>query len=80
MGFCAQIIQRTISVVERAYRKAKNATKWANARLAGITHPVAVATILAEMGMTTPTLRFAALLHDTVEDTDFTLGTDRRLR
>ncbi len=37
-----------------------------------ITHPLAVATILAELGMTTPTL-CAALLHDTVEDTPYTL-------
>lgn len=37
-----------------------------------ITHPVAVATILAEMGMTGTTLA-AALLHDTVEDTDYSL-------
>ncbi len=37
-----------------------------------ITHPVAVATILAELGMTPPTL-VAALLHDTVEDTDYTV-------
>ena len=35
-----------------------------------ITHPVAVAGLLAELGMTTPTI-IAALLHDTVEDTDF---------
>ena len=33
-----------------------------------ITHPLAVATILADLGMTEPTL-CAALLHDTVEDT-----------
>ncbi|MET0448299.1 MAG: bifunctional (p)ppGpp synthetase/guanosine-3',5'-bis(diphosphate) 3'-pyrophosphohydrolase, partial [Aeromicrobium sp.] len=37
-----------------------------------ITHPLAVATILAELGMTVPTL-CAALLHDTVEDTPYTL-------
>ena len=37
-----------------------------------ITHPVAVATILAEIGVTGPTL-LAALLHDTVEDTDYSL-------
>jgi GTP pyrophosphokinase len=37
-----------------------------------ITHPVAVATILAELGMTTSTI-VAALLHDTVEDTDYSL-------
>ena len=38
-----------------------------------ITHPLAVTTILAELGMTEATL-CAALLHDTVEDTDYTLG------
>ncbi|MDN5758663.1 MAG: RelA/SpoT family protein, partial [Tomitella sp.] len=37
-----------------------------------ITHPLAVATILAELGMDTTTLT-AALLHDTVEDTGYTL-------
>ncbi|RFU39149.1 bifunctional (p)ppGpp synthetase/guanosine-3',5'-bis(diphosphate) 3'-pyrophosphohydrolase, partial [Actinomadura logoneensis] len=37
-----------------------------------ITHPLAVATILAGMGMDTATL-VAALLHDTVEDTPYTL-------
>jgi guanosine-3',5'-bis(diphosphate) 3'-pyrophosphohydrolase len=37
-----------------------------------ITHPLAVATILAELGMDTTTL-VAALLHDTVEDTGLTL-------
>ena len=37
-----------------------------------ITHPVAVATELADLGLGTPTL-VAALLHDTVEDTPATL-------
>jgi guanosine-3',5'-bis(diphosphate) 3'-pyrophosphohydrolase len=37
-----------------------------------ITHPLAVATILAELGMDTTTL-MAAVLHDTVEDTGYTL-------
>jgi len=37
-----------------------------------ITHPLAVAQILAELGMDTTTL-VAALLHDTVEDTQYTL-------
>nr|WP_313407791.1 bifunctional (p)ppGpp synthetase/guanosine-3',5'-bis(diphosphate) 3'-pyrophosphohydrolase [Aeromicrobium sp.] len=37
-----------------------------------ITHPLAVASILAELGMTAPTL-CAALLHDTVEDTSYTI-------
>ncbi len=38
-----------------------------------ITHPLAVTTILAELGMDTTTL-IAALLHDTVEDTEITLA------
>jgi GTP pyrophosphokinase len=38
-----------------------------------ITHPLAVAEILADLGMDTTTL-VAALLHDTVEDTSYTLG------
>ncbi|MDX6215461.1 MAG: diphosphokinase / guanosine-3,5-bis(diphosphate) 3-diphosphatase [Frankiales bacterium] len=37
-----------------------------------ITHPLAVTTILAELGMDTTTL-VAALMHDTVEDTAYTL-------
>ncbi|MDD7937070.1 bifunctional (p)ppGpp synthetase/guanosine-3',5'-bis(diphosphate) 3'-pyrophosphohydrolase [Actinomycetospora lutea] len=37
-----------------------------------ITHPLAVATILGELGMDTTTL-VAALLHDTVEDTAYSL-------
>ncbi|MFT4043478.1 MAG: RelA/SpoT family protein [Gordonia sp. (in: high G+C Gram-positive bacteria)] len=37
-----------------------------------ITHPLAVATILADLGMDTTTL-VAALLHDTVEDTGYSL-------
>ncbi|HEX2771856.1 MAG TPA: HD domain-containing protein, partial [Micromonosporaceae bacterium] len=37
-----------------------------------ITHPLAVATILANLGMDTTTL-VAALLHDTIEDTEYSL-------
>ena len=42
-----------------------------------ITHPLAVATILAELGMDTTTL-VAALLHDTVEDTGLHARPDAR--
>ena len=38
-----------------------------------ITHPVAVAEILGELGMNTSTI-IAALLHDTVEDTSYSLS------
>ena len=61
-------------VIERAYVTAKKYHE-GQMRKSGepyITHPVAVATILAEIGMTPPTL-VAALLHDTVEDTEYTL-------
>ena len=40
-----------------------------------ITHPLAVATILADLGLDTTTLA-AALLHDTVEDTGYTIAAD----
>ncbi|WP_344198429.1 bifunctional (p)ppGpp synthetase/guanosine-3',5'-bis(diphosphate) 3'-pyrophosphohydrolase [Rarobacter faecitabidus] len=62
------------TLVERAYVTAEKAHR-GQVRRSGdpyITHPVAVATILAELGMTATTLA-AALLHDTVEDTDYTL-------
>ncbi len=63
-----------LSVIERAYGVAEQAHR-GQLRKSGdpyITHPVAVATILAELGMTPSTL-VAALLHDTVEDTDYSL-------
>ena len=63
-----------LSVIERAYDVAERAHR-GQMRKSGdpyITHPLAVATILAELGMTPPTLA-AALLHDTVEDTDYSL-------
>lgn len=59
--------------VERAYLFAK-AAHGKQARYSGepyITHPVAVAHILADMRMDAPTL-MAALLHDVVEDTPVT--------
>ncbi|MFJ9842680.1 RelA/SpoT family protein [Kitasatospora sp. NPDC101155] len=65
--------------IERAYAVAE---KWhrGQKRKSGdpyITHPLAVATILAELGMDAPTL-MAGLLHDTVEDTDYGLETLRK--
>lgn len=63
-----------VSDIERAFVVAEKAHKGQSRRSGEpyITHPVAVATILAEIGMTPPTL-VAALLHDTVEDTDYTV-------
>ena len=60
-------LQRTYAFAEEAHRDQK--------RLSGepfIEHPVAVATILADLGMDLVTLQ-AALLHDVVEDTDLTV-------
>lgn len=62
------------ALIERAYEVAERCHRH-QVRKSGdpyITHPLAVATILAELGMTPLTLA-AALLHDTVEDTDYSL-------
>jgi len=61
------LLQHAYDVAEEAHRDQR--------RKSGdpyITHPLAVATILGELGMDTITL-VAALLHDTVEDTDYAL-------
>jgi GTP pyrophosphokinase len=63
-----------IRLLQKAYDVA---ARWHNGqyRKSGdpyITHPLAVASLLAELGMDTTTL-VAALLHDTIEDTDYTL-------
>jgi guanosine-3',5'-bis(diphosphate) 3'-pyrophosphohydrolase len=62
----ARLLQRGYDLAEERHR--------GQLRKSGdpyITHPLAVATILAELGMDTTTL-VAALLHDTVEDTGLT--------
>ncbi|MFM7211322.1 MAG: RelA/SpoT family protein, partial [Actinomycetota bacterium] len=63
-----------VRMLQRAYETAAYLHRDQRRRSgeAYITHPLAVATILAELGMTVPTLS-AALLHDTVEDTGYTL-------
>src|SRR6478609_7010910 len=68
-----------VAVIERAYIAAEEAHR-GQLRKSGdayITHPLAVTTILAELGMTPATLA-AALLHDTVEDTAYTMPQLRR--
>ena len=68
-----------LRTLERAYQIAEKYHR-GQRRKSGdpyITHPVAVTTILAELGMDIPTL-CAGLLHDTVEDTDYTLEMLRR--
>ncbi|MBO9521265.1 MAG: bifunctional (p)ppGpp synthetase/guanosine-3',5'-bis(diphosphate) 3'-pyrophosphohydrolase [Nocardioidaceae bacterium] len=63
-----------LALLERAYNTAERLHR-GQMRKSGdpyITHPLAVTTILADIGMTEPTL-VASLLHDTVEDTPYTL-------
>ncbi len=63
-----------LALLERAYVIAEklHGTQMRKSGDPYITHPLAVTTILADIGMTEPTL-VAALLHDTVEDTSYTL-------
>ncbi|HZC41825.1 MAG TPA: bifunctional (p)ppGpp synthetase/guanosine-3',5'-bis(diphosphate) 3'-pyrophosphohydrolase [Streptosporangiaceae bacterium] len=64
-----------VRLVERAYATAARCHA-GQQRKSGdpfITHPLAVATILAELGVEHETI-CAALLHDTVEDTPYTLA------
>lgn len=68
-----------VALVERAYRVAKDAHE-GQLRKSGepyITHPLAVAEILVELGIGAKTVA-AALLHDTVEDTEYTLANVER--
>ena len=63
-----------VGVILRAFDVAEAAHQ-GQVRVSGdpyITHPLTVSQILAEIGMTPNTIA-AALLHDTVEDTDYTL-------
>ena len=65
-----------LSIIERAYAVADKAHA-GQERHSGepyITHPLAVAQILADLGLG-PRAIAAALLHDTVEDTDYGLDT-----
>src|SRR3954452_9086106 len=68
-GADAAVLRRSFAVADAMHR--------GQVRKSGdpyITHPLAVAQICAELGMDTTTL-VAALLHDTVEDTSYTLET-----
>ncbi|MGI8577562.1 MAG: RelA/SpoT family protein [Nocardioidaceae bacterium] len=67
-------VKADLAMIERAYKIAEHYHGDQRRRSGDpyITHPLAVASILAELGMTPPTI-CAALLHDTVEDTSYTL-------
>jgi GTP diphosphokinase / guanosine-3',5'-bis(diphosphate) 3'-diphosphatase len=68
-----------LELLERAYLAAErfHAGQMRKSGDPYITHPLAVTTILADIGMTEPTL-VAALLHDTIEDTPYTLEALRK--
>jgi GTP pyrophosphokinase len=63
-----------VSLLQKAYEVAeeRHADQLRRSGDPYITHPLAVANILAELGMDTTTL-VAALLHDTVEDTGYAM-------
>jgi GTP pyrophosphokinase len=63
-----------LAILQRAYEvaEAKHADQLRRSGDPYITHPLAVANILAELGMDTTAL-VAALLHDTVEDTGYSM-------
>ncbi|MGN6126834.1 MAG: HD domain-containing protein, partial [Humibacter sp.] len=63
-----------LALIERAYTVAERAHAGQTRRSGEpyITHPVAVAQILADLGIGSKAIA-AALLHDTVEDTDYSL-------
>ncbi|GGA57542.1 GTP pyrophosphokinase [Pseudoclavibacter endophyticus] len=67
-----------VALVQRAFEVAKRAHEGQFRRSgeAYITHPIAVAQILADLGVGAVTVS-AALLHDTVEDTEYTLDNVR---
>lgn len=65
----AQVLQAAAFAAERhsnQRRKGKRAAPYIN-------HPIAVAACLADAGVEDPDILAAALLHDTVEDTDTSL-------
>ena len=63
-----------LSILERAYRRAviQHSSQRRKSGEPYIIHPLAVAQILADLGMG-PLVVAAGLLHDTVEETDYTL-------
>lgn len=74
-GYLASNHRKKTDIIERAYRFAKEAHKGVRRRSGEpyILHPIAVARIVsAEMGLGSTSI-CAALLHDVVEDTEFTV-------
>ena len=66
-GFSSSDLEKAFAAAEKAHagQLRKSGEEY-------ITHPVAVAQILIDLGMDLPTI-MAALLHDTVEDTTYSI-------
>ncbi|MCM1347951.1 MAG: RelA/SpoT family protein [Firmicutes bacterium] len=79
-GYLASPHRKKVEIIERAYRFAKMAHKGIRRRSGEpyILHPIAVAKIASqEIGLGSTSI-CAALLHDVVEDTDFTVDDIRQ--
>ena len=79
-GYLKSNHRKKVEVIERAYRFAREAHKGVRRRSGEpyILHPIAVARIAsAEMGLGSTSI-CAALLHDVVEDTDYTVDDIRQ--
>ena len=73
-AYLASNHRKKVEIIERAYRFAKNAHKGIRRRSGEpyILHPIAVAKIvISELGLGSTSI-CAALLHDVIEDTEFT--------
>jgi GTP pyrophosphokinase len=74
-GYLSSNHRKKVEIIERAYRFAREAHKGVRRRSGEpyIMHPIAVATIASqEIGLGSTSI-CAALLHDVVEDTDYTV-------
>ena len=80
-GYLASNHRKKVEIIERAYRFAKEAHKGIRRRSGEpyILHPIAVAKIVSqEIGLGSTSI-CAALLHDVVEDTEYTVEDIERL-
>ena len=74
-GYLSSNHRKKVEIIEKAFRFAKEAHKGIRRRSGEpyIMHPIAVATIVSqEIGLGSTSI-CAALLHDAVEDTDYTI-------
>ena len=63
-----------LKAIDFAAKKHQNQRRKNPSQTPYINHPIGVAMVLSECGVTDVDVLSAAILHDTVEDTDTTLG------